>query len=95
MIIRKMLNQIARVKKVNEITKKKLVRKEDKRLFVRRMQIYSRHLSKLEVVDKSEPLRIKTMVEIMKTMLTAAQTTKASKKTSRMSNSLSFLMVLI
>ena len=50
--------------------KKKLVRKEDKKQFARRIKTYSKQQSILEV-------------EIMKT---AALTTRASKKISHMSN---------
>ena len=50
--------------------KRKLVRNEDKKQFARRMKTYSKQQSILEV-------------EIMKT---AAPTTRASRKTFRMSN---------
>ena len=87
--------ETARAKKASEIMKKKLVRKEGKKLFAKRMQIYSRHQSKLEAEDISGPravvtvsgkLRIRTMVKMMKTMLPAARTTKVSRKISHMSN---------
>ena len=62
--------QIKRAKKAKEIMKKKLVRNDDKKQFVRRIKTFSKQQSKLEV-------------EIM---ITVAPTTRASKKTFRMSN---------
>ena len=79
----------AKVKKESAMQKRKHVRKEDKKLFVRRMQTYLKHRSKLEVEGTSGPLRIKTMVEIMITMLMAALKMRASRKISHMSNLLS------